>query len=116
MDDHLQSGKSKLERAALPTSGTVSAMGRTDLAWARSALAFGGVGAAMLKGLAPIGKARPVVGMIAIILGAAVLLLAAAYVLRARRPSSSRRGSLLLVSAGTVAVGLLAVVIGSTSS
>ena len=93
-----------------------SAVGRTDLAWARSALAFGGVGAAMLKGLAPIGKARPVIGSIAIFLGVAVVLLATGYVLRTRRPSSSVRGSLMLVSAGTVAVGLLAIVIGSTST
>jgi uncharacterized membrane protein YidH (DUF202 family) len=93
-----------------------SATGRTNLAWARSALAFGGVGAAMLKGLAPIGKARPVVGVIAIFLGVAVVALAAAYMLRSRRPQASERGSLMLVSAGTVAIGVLAIVIGATST
>jgi len=67
----------------------------------------------MLKGLAPIGKARPVVGIIAIILGAAVVLLAAGYLLRRRRPSSSVRGSLMFVTAGAIAVGVLAMVIGS---
>jgi uncharacterized membrane protein YidH (DUF202 family) len=93
-----------------------SATGRTNLAWARSALAFGGVGAAMLKGLAPFGKARPVVGVIAIFLGVAIVVLAAAYMLRSRRPEASERGSLMLVSAGTVAIGVLAIVIGATSS
>jgi uncharacterized membrane protein YidH (DUF202 family) len=93
----------------------VSATGRTDLAWARSALAFGAVGAAMLKGLAPIGKARPVVGVIAIFVGVAIVVLAAAYILRSRRPGASTRGSLMLVSAGTVAIGVLAIVIGATS-
>lgn len=93
-----------------------SATGRTNLAWARSALAFGGVGAAMLKGLAPFGKARPVVGLIAIFLGVAIVVLAAAYMLRSRRPEASERGSLMLVSAGTVAIGVLAIVIGATSS
>jgi uncharacterized membrane protein YidH (DUF202 family) len=95
-------------------SASQSAVGRTDLAWVRSALAFGGVGAAMLKNLAPVGRARPVEGAIAISLGVAVVLLAAGYRLQKRRRDSSIRSSLLLISAGTVAVGVIAVVIGST--
>jgi len=72
------------------------------------------VGAAMLKNLAPVGRARPVEGAIAISLGVAVVLLAAGYRLRRRRGASSIRSSLLLISAGTVAVGVIAIVIGST--
>jgi hypothetical protein len=68
----------------------------------------------MLKNLAPVGRARPVEGAIAISLGAAVVLLAAGYVVRKRRGDSSVRSSLLLISAGTVVVGVLAMVIGST--
>jgi uncharacterized membrane protein YidH (DUF202 family) len=89
---------------------------RTDLAWVRSALAFGGVGAAMLKSFAPFGRARPVDGVAALVLGAAVLLLAGGYLLRRRSVGLPSRRSIMYVSAGTVAVGVLALVIGSTST
>ncbi len=89
---------------------------RTDLAWVRSALAFGGVGAAMLRSFAPLGPARPVDGILALVLAAAVLLLAAGYLLRRGHEGVPARRSIIFVSAGTVAVGLVAIVIGSTSS
>jgi uncharacterized membrane protein YidH (DUF202 family) len=88
---------------------------RTDLAWVRSALAFGGVGAAMLKSFAPFGRARPVDGIVALALAAAVLLLAAGYLLRRNSEGVPSSRSILFVSAGTVAVGIVAIVIGSTS-
>ena len=89
---------------------------RTDLAWVRSTLAFGGVGAAMLTRFAPLGRARPVDGVAALVLGAAVLLLAGGYLLRRRSLGLPSRRSIMFVSAGTVAVGVLALVIGSTSN
>ncbi len=89
---------------------------RTDLAWVRSALAFGGVGAAMLKSFAPLGRARPVDGIAALVLSAAVVLLAAGYLMRRRSEAVPTSRSIMLVSAGTVAVGLVAIVIGATSS
>ncbi|MGO9341058.1 MAG: DUF202 domain-containing protein [Acidimicrobiales bacterium] len=99
---------------------TGSALGgaaeRTDLAWVRSALAFGAVGAAMLKSFAPLGRARPVDGIAALALAAAVVLLAAGYLIRRNREELPARRSIVLVSVGTVAVGLAAIVIGSTSS
>ena len=82
----------------------------------RSTLAFGGVGAAMLKSFAPLGRARPVDGVAALVLGAAVLLLAGGYLLRRRSLGLPSRRSIMFVSAGTVAVGVLALVIGSTSN
>jgi uncharacterized membrane protein YidH (DUF202 family) len=88
---------------------------RTDLAWVRSALAFGGVGVALLKDFKPLGKARPVDGFVAIALAAAVLLLAGGYMLRNRNSKTADRRSLLLVSSGTFAVGVIALVIGATS-
>jgi uncharacterized membrane protein YidH (DUF202 family) len=92
----------------------LSAAERTDLAWVRSAIALGAVGAAMLKNFRPTGRSRPVEGAIALALAAAVLLLAAGYVLGRRRAGASVRRSLMLVSAGTVAIGIVAVVIGCT--
>jgi uncharacterized membrane protein YidH (DUF202 family) len=83
-------------------SASQSAVGRTDLAWVRSALAFGGVGAAMLKNLAPVGRARPVEGAIAISLGVAVVaeakarlvhpVIPVAHLGRHRRSRSDRGG------------------------
>ena len=89
---------------------------RTDLAWVRSALAFGAVGAALLKSYAPIGRARPVDGIAALVLAVAIVLLAGGYMLRRRHKGVSVRRSLMFVSAGTVAVGLAAIVIGATSA
>jgi len=103
------------EGPTVQPAADLSAVERTDMAWVRSALAFGTVGAAMVKGLAPTGRARPFEGIVAICLGAALLLLAAGYSIQRRKGGSSVRRSLLLVSTGTVAVGLLAIVIGSTS-
>jgi uncharacterized membrane protein YidH (DUF202 family) len=85
---------------------------RTDLAWIRSALTFGGVGVAILKGFKPIGGARPLDGVIAIILGVAVLLMSAGYLRRRRHTDAPAGRSLLLVSAGTMSVGIVALVIG----
>jgi uncharacterized membrane protein YidH (DUF202 family) len=87
---------------------------RTDLAWVRSALTFGGVGVAILKGFKPLGSARPVEGVIAIGLGAAVALLSAAYLRRRRDQDAGPRRTLLLMSAGTMAIGLVAIVVGAT--
>ena len=87
---------------------------RTDLAWIRSALTFGGVGVAVLKGFKPIGAARPIDGIIAIVLGAAVLLTSAGYLIRRRNPHVSVGRSLLFVSAGTVSVGIVAMIVGAT--
>jgi uncharacterized membrane protein YidH (DUF202 family) len=92
----------------------LSAIERTDLAWVRSAIALGAVGGAMLKSFGPTGRSRPVEGGIALGLGAAVLLLAAGYVLGRRKGGTSVRRSLMLVTAGTVAIGIVAVVIGCT--
>jgi uncharacterized membrane protein YidH (DUF202 family) len=98
-----------------PSGMPTGAGQRTDLAWVRSALAFGGVGAAMLKSFAPFGRARPVDGIVALVLAAAVLLLAAGYLLRRNSEGVPSSRSILFVSAGTVAVGIVAIVIGSTS-
>jgi uncharacterized membrane protein YidH (DUF202 family) len=98
-----------------PSGMPTGAGQRTDLAWVRSALAFGGVGAAMLKSFAPFGRARPVDGIVALALAAAVLLLAAGYLLRRNSEGVPSSRSILFVSAGTVAVGIVAIVIGSTS-
>jgi uncharacterized membrane protein YidH (DUF202 family) len=87
---------------------------RTNLAWVRSALAFGAVGAAMLKDFEPLGRARPVEGLIALLLGGAVVLLAVGYVIRRRRYGAATPRSLLLVAAGTLTVGVIAFVLGST--
>jgi uncharacterized membrane protein YidH (DUF202 family) len=87
---------------------------RTDLAWIRSALTFGGIGVAILKGVEPIGHARPVDGIVAIVLGAAVLLISAGYVRRHDKGEDSHR-SLLFVSAGTMAVGLVAIIVGAVT-
>jgi uncharacterized membrane protein YidH (DUF202 family) len=84
---------------------------RTDLAWIRSALTFGGVGVAILKGFKPIGSARPLDGAIAIVLGVAVLLLSAGYLRRRRHSNAPVGRSLLFVSAGTMSVGVVALVI-----
>jgi uncharacterized membrane protein YidH (DUF202 family) len=91
----------------------VGAADRTDLAWMRSALTFAGVGVAVLKGFKPIGGARPFDGAVAIILGAAVLLMSAGYLRRRRHSNAPVGRSLLLVSAGTMSVGIVALVIGA---
>jgi uncharacterized membrane protein YidH (DUF202 family) len=87
---------------------------RTDLAWVRSALTFGGVGVAILKGFKPIGGARPVDGIVAIGLGAAVALLSAAYLIRRRHANAPAARTLFLMSTGTMAIGLVAIVVGAT--
>jgi uncharacterized membrane protein YidH (DUF202 family) len=97
------------------TYSVAQAEERTDLAWVRSALAFGGVGVAMIKGLKTFGPAKPVDGVAILVLAAAVLLLAGGYLIRRRGEQSASHRSLLLVSTGAVAVGLIAIVIGSTS-
>jgi len=96
-------------------SGAVAeAEERTDLAWVRSALTFCGVGVAILKGFKPIGSARPVEGAIAIGLGAAVAFISAAYLRRRRNTEAPSGRTLLLMSAGIVAIGLVAIVVGAT--
>jgi uncharacterized membrane protein YidH (DUF202 family) len=87
---------------------------RTDLAWVRSALTFCGVGVAILKGFKPIGAARPVEGLVAIGLGAAVALLSAAYLRRRRHADAPVGRTLFLMSAGTMAIGLVAIVVGAS--
>ena len=98
-----------------PGTFAAGAATRTDLAWVRSALAFGVVGAALLKSYAAIGRARPVDGFAALVLAVAIVALAGGYVLRRSSDGVSARRSLMLVSAGTVAIGLAAIVIGATS-
>jgi uncharacterized membrane protein YidH (DUF202 family) len=88
---------------------------RTDLAWLRSALAFGGVGAAMVKGLETFGGPKVADGIAVLILAAAVTLMAGGYALRRRSAFLTTPRSLLLFSTGAVAVGLAAIVIGCTS-
>ena len=100
----------------IPLHSTVEDAGeRTNLAWVRSALAFGAVGAAMLKDFEPLGRARPVEGVTALLLGAAVVLLAGGYVLRRRKHGIATSRSLMLIAVGTFMVGVIAFVLGSTS-
>jgi len=107
---HYKGGAQKDARSAV-----FQAAERTDLAWVRSALSFGAIGAAMVKGLKTLGAARPVDGAAILILGVAVLVLAAGFLLRRQSEENASHRSLLLVSTGAVAVGLVAIVIGSTS-
>jgi uncharacterized membrane protein YidH (DUF202 family) len=97
-----------------PEPEIAGSVDRTDLAWIRSALTFGGVGVAILKGFKPIGHARPLDGVVAIVLGAAVLLISAGYVRRHDERVDAHR-SLLFVSAGTMAIGLVAIIVGATT-
>ena len=69
-------------RTAEPGTFAVGAAARTDLAWVRSALAFGAVGAALLKSYAPVGRARPADGIAALVLAVAIVLLAGGFMLR----------------------------------
>ncbi len=74
---------------------------RTRLAWERTALAFGAVGLAMLRG-------EPVAGLL--VLGVTPLIWALArYVSTAARPGARSR-RLLLVSAAVTTVAVLAAV------
>jgi uncharacterized membrane protein YidH (DUF202 family) len=90
------------------------AIQRTDLAWVRSALTFGGVGVAILKGFSPIESARPIDGIIAIILGLAVVVTSAGYLRRRRNSDRPVGRSLLFVTIGTVSIGTVALIVGAT--
>jgi uncharacterized membrane protein YidH (DUF202 family) len=87
---------------------------RTDLAWVRSALTFCGVGVAILKGFKPIGAARTLEGVVALGLGAAVTLLSAAYLRRKSRTNAPIARTLLFMSAGTAAIGVVALIVGAS--
>jgi uncharacterized membrane protein YidH (DUF202 family) len=86
------------------------AEGLTDLAWERSALAFSGVGLALLKPSVPFGPSRPVLGWS--ILGLAAALF---FIGRVSRSRSGRGASLLwrvrAVTATAVLVSIAALVI-----
>jgi hypothetical protein len=86
------------------------AEGLTELAWERSALAFSGVGLALLKPSVPFGPSRPVLGWSILVLAAALF-----FIGRVSRSTSGRAASLLwrvcVVSATAVLVSIAALVI-----
>jgi uncharacterized membrane protein YidH (DUF202 family) len=84
--------------------------GRTELAWERSALAFTGVGLALLKPSVPFGPSRPVLGWSILVLAATLFVTG-----RVSRRASDRAASSLcrvrVVSATAVLVSIAALVI-----
>jgi hypothetical protein len=84
--------------------------GLTELAWERSALAFSGVGLALLKPSVPFGPSRPILGWSILVLAAALF-----FIGRVSRSTSGRAASLLwrvrVVSATAVLVSIAALVI-----
>ena len=87
---------------------------RVEFAWHRTALALAGIGLVLVRRIVPAVPERPAIGVFLISVGVVSAAAVVAWREYAAHRAVSRRAHLRVITAATVAVGVVSLVVGAT--